>query len=105
MTISKTFDGMSWMKSLCPPNFSFYIGVSYNNIDTPTLREGIETLLDYYFAFGEYTFEVEHEDVLIERHGRPLGFIHIGDRGLIRRLENPLRTRPTTYIEIRVVRK
>lgn len=96
---------MSWVKTLCPQQFAFYIGVSYNDIDTPTLKEGVETILDYYFSFGDYSFDIEHQEVLQERYGEPLGFIHVSDKGLIRKLENPLKTRPTTYFEIRVARR
>ena len=107
MYVSKTFNGSDWLKNHFPDQFSFYVGVcSSKDLTRGELYDGVETLLDYHYSFNEYRQVVNNNLVVLkERHGEPMGYVHINNKGLIRRLESPCRTRPVNYVEVNVLRK
>jgi hypothetical protein len=101
MRLTNTFNGIEFFTNNNPQiEFSFYIGVSYNNLTTPRLLRCVE----YFITEGLMGTNVECDIVpqadLPDNFNGPKGYIYISDTEVIRNADGPYNTRPTAIVRV-----
>lgn len=101
MRLTNTFNGVDFLVNNEPRvGYSFYIGVSYNNISTHQLLNGVEFFVREGLMGRDIDCRIEQLQNLQNEFGEPKGFIYVSDSEVIRKTNLPYQTRPTAYVRV-----
>jgi len=101
MKLTNTFNGVEFYTNNDPQiEFSFYIGVSYNNLTTHRLLRCVEFFIREGLMGRNINCEVVRQGDLPDNFDGPKGYIFISDTEVIRKSNGPYQTRPTAIVRV-----
>ena len=101
MRLTNTFNGVEFFTNNDPQiEFTFYIGVSYNNLTGPRLTRCVEYFVREGLKGRNIECEIVPQGDLPDNFNGPKGYIYISDTEIIRNIDGPYQTRPTAIVKV-----